>query len=248
MQLNARKIAIQKIKLIRHLDRFDKVAVLDADSLVLQNIDEVLAWPSLSSSTNIGWGCTNNSELTSNLLVFEPDANLFKRIYDFMSVPTYKARVDHAILEEFFMGGAESGVHRLPSHFMAYVKACRCSDPGLVTKLGSTRAITFSEHPWEVRARGALFKRRGKKGRQDRSKQRLEWMNLSCPWTGDFDDVKEYRFDTPDSCSPLFYCRWFDVAQRAFQRAQLDLPYWWFGGEGSRPHARARPLQPEDER
>ena len=213
-------VAMQKIKLMDHLQHYRKVAILDADSLVLHNIDEVMSWPTLSASTNLGWGCRANIELVSNLMVFEPDRTVFNRLYQFMSVPTYHARVDQAILESFFSQPGEAGVHFLPSKFMCFVKACRCSPDVVNVSLEQSGAVMYSEKPWEVREQKLLF-------HQGNKNNALDW-DLSCPWTGDYTQpIREYRFDTPDRCSAHFYCRWFDTCERALKLAGLPRPDWW---------------------
>ena len=202
--------AMQKLQLLC-LEQFEKVGVLDADSLVLRNVDEAMDLPTISGPRNV-WGCKDLDGFVSNFMVFEPDVATFKRLEAFMSAPGYKQFVDQNILRDFFSQKSEAGVHSMPAKFMGFVKSCRCNPKvATVSITGPPDAVMFSEKPWDVRRKGHLF---------DRPK--LDW-DLTCPWnpaTGP-KHVNEREFKSPDACSASFYCAWWNISDRAVETAGL---------------------------
>lgn len=201
---------MQKLQLLC-LEQFEKVAVLDADSLVLRNVDAAMDLPTITGPRNVGWGCKDRDGFVSNFMVFEPDIATFKRMQTFMSKPGYKASVDKIVLNDFFSLKSEAGITQLPAKFMGFVKACHCNaNVANVSITGPPDAVVFSEKPWDVRRKGHLF---------DRPK--LDW-DLRCPWnpaTGP-KHVNE-EFTSSGACSAPFYCAWWNVSNRAIETSGL---------------------------
>jgi hypothetical protein len=197
--------------------RFEKLTVIDADSLVRTNIDDAMALPSISGPSNI-WGCRELKGFVSNFMVFEPSQLVLERVIKFMGRPGYKANVDQDVIRDFYSQPTESGLHVLPEEFMGFEKSCRCN-PILtnVTIDGPPRAVMYSEKPWAVQAAKKLW----------------DW-DLTCPFKGPYhhvdlgsyaegnDHVRRYKptgeegnFAAPDSCTQPLLCQWFAADKRA---------------------------------
>lgn len=65
---------------IMRLTQFDKIIFVDADMLVLQNIDHLFSYPSLSATTGGKAAHPEYTEFNSGLMVIEPSENVFAEL------------------------------------------------------------------------------------------------------------------------------------------------------------------------
>ena len=65
---------------IMRLTQFDKIIFVDADMLLLQNIDHLFSYPSLSATTGGKAAHPEYTEFNSGLLVVEPSEEIFEKL------------------------------------------------------------------------------------------------------------------------------------------------------------------------
>lgn len=102
-------VTFTKIQIWR-LTQFEKVVFLDADTLVLKNVDELFERPELSAAPDVGWpDCFN-----SGVFVCVPSSDTYKRLEEFIktSGSSFDGG-DQGLLNNFFPGWAESSTRRL---------------------------------------------------------------------------------------------------------------------------------------
>lgn len=94
-----------------NLLEYSKGVFLDADTLVLTNVDELFERPEISAAPDIGWpDCFN-----SGVFVYEPSAKTFSALLEFAINQGSFDGADQGLLNQFFSSWASSDPsHRLP--------------------------------------------------------------------------------------------------------------------------------------
>ncbi|KAJ1346993.1 Glycogenin-1, variant 2 [Parelaphostrongylus tenuis] len=93
------------------LVQYNKAVFLDADTMVLQNSDELFERPEFSAAPDIGWpDCFN-----SGVFVYVPSLETYRRLLDFALSHGSFDGGDQGLLNEFFAGWRDlPAIHRLP--------------------------------------------------------------------------------------------------------------------------------------
>ncbi|WKY14170.1 hypothetical protein Q1695_000041 [Nippostrongylus brasiliensis] len=93
------------------LTQYQKAVFLDADTLVLQNADELFERPEFSAAADIGWpDCFN-----SGVFVYVPSIETYRRLLQFAITHGSFDGGDQGLLNEFFAGWRDlPAIHRLP--------------------------------------------------------------------------------------------------------------------------------------
>ncbi|RCN31939.1 glycosyltransferase, family 8, partial [Ancylostoma caninum] len=129
------------------LTQYTKCVFLDADTMVLQNADELFERPEFSAAADIGWpDCFN-----SGVFVYVPSIETYRRLLAFAISHGSFDGGDQGLLNEFFSGWRDlPAIHRLPfiynmtaGVFYSYAAAYR--------RFGaSTKIVHFigAEKPW----------------------------------------------------------------------------------------------------
>ncbi|KAK6760170.1 hypothetical protein RB195_021605 [Necator americanus] len=129
------------------LTQYTKCVFLDADTMVLQNSDELFERPEFSAAADIGWpDCFN-----SGVFVYVPSLETYRRLLAFAVSHGSFDGGDQGLLNEFFSGWRDlPAIHRLPfiynmtaGVFYSYAAAYR--------RFGaSTKIVHFigSQKPW----------------------------------------------------------------------------------------------------
>ncbi|CAD6190491.1 unnamed protein product [Caenorhabditis auriculariae] len=93
------------------LAQYTKAVFLDADTLVIQNCDELFERPDFSAAADIGWpDCFN-----SGVFVFTPNRDTYRKLVAFATTHGSFDGGDQGILNEFFSNWRDlPSVHRLP--------------------------------------------------------------------------------------------------------------------------------------
>lgn len=93
---------------IMRLTQFDKIVFVDADMLLLQNIDHLFEYPSLSATTGGKAAHPEYTEFNSGLLVVEPSENTFQNLLECIE-PSIKRKTalglgygDQDVFNEFY--------------------------------------------------------------------------------------------------------------------------------------------------
>uniref|UniRef100_A0A7I5EDX1 glycogenin glucosyltransferase n=1 Tax=Haemonchus contortus TaxID=6289 RepID=A0A7I5EDX1_HAECO len=93
------------------LTQYTKAVFLDADTMVLQNADELFERPEFSAAADIGWpDCFN-----SGVFVYVPSLETYRRLLAFAISHGSFDGGDQGLLNEFFAGWRDlPSIHRLP--------------------------------------------------------------------------------------------------------------------------------------
>ncbi|CAB3400128.1 unnamed protein product [Caenorhabditis bovis] len=93
------------------LTQYTKCVYLDADTLVLQNADELFERPDFSAAADIGWPDTFNS----GVFVFAPNQKTYNALVEFATTHGSYDGGDQGLLNDFFSNWRDlSPAHRLP--------------------------------------------------------------------------------------------------------------------------------------
>lgn len=85
------------------LTEFERVVFLDADTLVVQNIDKLFGYPEFSAAPNLYDNLTDIHRLNSGVFVAEPDQATYADMLVRLDVPdVFWRRTDQTFLEAYF--------------------------------------------------------------------------------------------------------------------------------------------------
>lgn len=85
------------------LEQFDKVIFLDADTLVIRNIDRLVAWPEFSGAPNLYETLADFHRLNSGVFVASPSRRTFDAMLQALDRPgLFWRRTDQTFLEYYF--------------------------------------------------------------------------------------------------------------------------------------------------
>lgn len=88
-----------------NMTQFDKIVYLDADMLIMHNIDELFEKKNLSSTNSGGWlpGKKDWKQLNSGLIVLEPSENIFNHMKSQVGIiEKEKGKGDQAFLHQYY--------------------------------------------------------------------------------------------------------------------------------------------------
>ncbi len=122
----------------------DRVVFLDADTLVLRNVDRLFQYPDFSAAPNVYEGLADFHRLNSGVFTARPSRETFRSMLDALDFPgAFWPRTDQTFLQSFFPDW-----HGLPvfDNMLQYVWL---NLPGL-WDWGSIRVLHFQyEKPWQ---------------------------------------------------------------------------------------------------
>jgi len=99
------------------LTQFDKIVYLDADMVVLHNIDELFLKPNLSSTNSGGWlpGKKDWKQLNSGLIVLEPSKAIFEDMKSQVGhIEKEKGKGDQAFIHQYYSDWPDKTELHLP--------------------------------------------------------------------------------------------------------------------------------------
>lgn len=127
------------------LEEFDRVVFLDGDTLVLQNVDRLLAYPEFCGAPNVYESLDDFGRLNSGVFTLQPNRRTFDRMLGLLDAPgRFWRRTDQTFLQEFFPAW-----HGLPvfDNLLQYVYF---NLPGL-WQWRQIRVLHFQyEKPWQA--------------------------------------------------------------------------------------------------
>jgi alpha-N-acetylglucosamine transferase len=95
------------------LTQYERVVFIDADAIVLRNIDRLFAYPEFSAAPNVYESLADFHRLNSGVFVASPSEETFGRMLSVLDRPgAYWPRTDQTFLQSFFPGW-----HGLPVFF-----------------------------------------------------------------------------------------------------------------------------------
>ncbi len=85
------------------LTEFERVVFLDADTLVVQNIDRLFGYPEFSAAPNVYASLADFHRLNSGVFVAQPSGDTFARMLRHLDRPdVFWRRTDQTFLQDFF--------------------------------------------------------------------------------------------------------------------------------------------------
>ena len=85
------------------MDEFERVVFLDADTLVVKNIDRLFGYPEFSAAPNLYESLNDMHRLNSGVFVAQPDNARFEAMIKNLDAPeAYWPRTDQTFLEQYF--------------------------------------------------------------------------------------------------------------------------------------------------
>lgn len=95
------------------MEQYDRVVFIDADAIVLRNIDRLFAYPEFCAAPNVYESLADFHRMNSGVFVARPDKATFARMLAMLDAPdAYWPRTDQTFLQDFFPDW-----HGLPVHF-----------------------------------------------------------------------------------------------------------------------------------
>jgi len=120
---------------------YDKIVYIDADCVVLKNIDEMFDFPTLS-----GYVLAHTGELEAGVLVLQPSEEIFNEILSFINKENWTNH-DQSLLNWFFRNHKDN-FHHLSNDYHFCHKLYHNQDPMLLNK-GLVKIIEFNGYkPW----------------------------------------------------------------------------------------------------
>lgn len=124
-----------------NLTQFDKIVYLDADCLVLHNIDEMFEFPALS-----GYLLAHTGELEAGVLVLEPNKEHFDGLISFINKENW-INHDQSLINWYFREEVNS-FHRLSNTYHFCHKLYHNDNPRLIFE-NKAKIIEFNGYkPW----------------------------------------------------------------------------------------------------
>ncbi|APH73089.1 glycosyltransferase [Aquibium oceanicum] len=127
------------------MEEYEKIVFIDADAIVVRNIDRLFAYPEFSAAPNVYESLADFHRLNSGVFVAKPSRATFSEMLASLDAPdAFWRRTDQTFLQHFFPDW-----HGLPvfDNMLQYVWL---NLPDL-WDWGSVRVIHFQyEKPWEV--------------------------------------------------------------------------------------------------
>jgi alpha-N-acetylglucosamine transferase len=85
------------------LTEYDRIVFIDADAIVLKNVDRLFAYPEFSAAPNVYERLSDFHRLNSGVFVAAPSRNTFAEMLDRLDRPdAFWARTDQTFLQSFF--------------------------------------------------------------------------------------------------------------------------------------------------
>ncbi|MBO6726940.1 MAG: glycosyl transferase [Rhizobiaceae bacterium] len=85
------------------LEQYDRVVFLDADTIVLRNIDRLFAYPEFSAAPNVYESLADFNRLNSGVFVARPSRAIFAAMLEQLDAPgSYWPRTDQTFLQSYF--------------------------------------------------------------------------------------------------------------------------------------------------
>jgi len=85
------------------LEGFERIVYLNADTLVVKNIDRLFGYPQFSAAPNLHESLLDMQHLNSGVFVAEPSIHTFERMLSLLNAPdAYWPGTDQTFLEQFF--------------------------------------------------------------------------------------------------------------------------------------------------
>ncbi len=85
------------------LTQYDRIIFIDADALVLKNIDKLFAYPEFCAAPNVYEGLGDFHRMNSGVFVAKPSLETFDAMLEALDVPdAFWRRTDQTFLESFF--------------------------------------------------------------------------------------------------------------------------------------------------
>lgn len=85
------------------LEQYERVVFIDADAIVVRNIDRLFAYPEFSAAPNVYESLKDFHRLNSGLFVARPSRRTFARMIAALDAPdAYWPRTDQSFLQHFF--------------------------------------------------------------------------------------------------------------------------------------------------
>jgi alpha-N-acetylglucosamine transferase len=126
------------------MEQYDRLVFIDADAIVVRNIDRLFAYPEFSAAPNVYESLADFSRMNSGVFVAQPSRATFARMLAMLDAPdAFWPRTDQTFLQAFFPDW-----HGLPvfDNLLQYVWF---NLPDL-WDWGSVRVIHYQyEKPWE---------------------------------------------------------------------------------------------------
>ena len=124
-----------------NLTQFDKIVYIDADCIVMMNIDEMFDFPAFC-----GYTLAHTGELEAGVLILEPNNEVFNEILSFLDKENW-VHHDQSLLNWFFREHKDNFNH-LSNEYHFCHKPYHNNDPSLVSK-GEAKIIEFNGYkPW----------------------------------------------------------------------------------------------------
>lgn len=87
------------------LENFQRIVFLDADTLVVKNIDRLFGYPQFSAAPNLHESLADMHQLNSGVFVAEPSIETYEHMLAGLDSPNaYWPRTDQTFLEQYFPG------------------------------------------------------------------------------------------------------------------------------------------------
>eukprot|EP00038_Savillea_parva_P006728 m.165490 g.165490 ORF g.165490 m.165490 type:complete len:331 (+) comp12567_c0_seq1:53-1045(+) len=138
------------------LTQYSKCVFLDADTLVLANVDDLFDRPELSAAPDVGWpDCFN-----SGVFVYVPSRETYGKLLTTLATEGSFDGGDQGLLNTFFSSWAtDDAAHRLPFGYNMTTNAAYTYAPALARFKDSVKIVHFigADKPWHGLTTGGML-------------------------------------------------------------------------------------------
>jgi len=138
------------------LTQYSKCVFLDADTLVLSNVDDLFDLPELSAAPDVGWpDCFN-----SGVFVYVPSRETYGKLLDTLATQGSFDGGDQGLLNTYFSAWSTAdATHRLPFGYNMTTNASYTYAPALARFRESIKIIHYigGSKPWHGHVAGGLL-------------------------------------------------------------------------------------------
>jgi alpha-N-acetylglucosamine transferase len=118
------KLAFSKLRIFDETE-YTKLVWIDADDIILQNIDDLFDYPDISAPPDFNACQQRADRISSGIMVVEPKSDKFWKLYDFLeeSDQTSNIRNDQDLINKVFTKKTI-----LPEVYGPFVERCHCQN------------------------------------------------------------------------------------------------------------------------
>ena len=139
------KLAFSKLRIFDETE-YSKLVWIDADDIVLQNIDDLFSYPDMSAPPDFN-ACTQRADrVSSGIMVVEPKSDKFWKLYDFLEESDQAKNIHN---DQDLINAVFEKKTILPEEYGPFVERCHCLN---AIPMSEAKTGQFNDaKPWDMK-------------------------------------------------------------------------------------------------